>query len=57
MADEAFWAGDKQAEGKLKDLITGAHHFIEFKGKEPVLVENHTRLLVIGNQDPHQKPG
>jgi hypothetical protein len=22
-ADEGFWAGDKKAEGKLKDLVTG----------------------------------
>jgi hypothetical protein len=50
-ADEAFWAGDKQSEGKLKDLITGNRYFIEFKGKEPVPVDNNIRLLVCGNQD------
>jgi hypothetical protein len=50
-ADEAFWAGDKAAEGKLKDLVTGTEHFIEFKGKEPVPVANFVRLLVTGNPD------
>src|SRR4029079_7777191 len=25
--DEAFWAGDHAAEGKLKDLVTGDHQF------------------------------
>jgi Family of unknown function (DUF5906) len=47
--DESFWAGDHAAEGKLKDLITGNCQFIEFKGKEPIKVRNHVRLLVTGN--------
>jgi hypothetical protein len=50
-ADEGFWAGDHAAEGKLKDLITGHSHHIEFKGKEPIRVQNYVRLLVTGNQD------
>jgi hypothetical protein len=50
-AEEAFWAGDHRAEGKLKDLVTGDHHFIEHKGKEPIRVPNHVRLLVTGNPD------
>lgn len=49
--DEAFWSGDKQAEGQLKDLITGNHHVIEHKGKEPYTVENRTRIVIIGNED------
>ena len=49
--DEAFWAGDKAAEGKLKDLITGYHQFIEFKGKEAIRISNYVRLLVTGNAD------
>ena len=47
--DEAFWAGDKAAEGKLKDLVTGNHQFIEFKGKEVIRILNYVRLLVSGN--------
>ena len=50
-ADEGFWAGDHAAEGKLKDLITGTDHLIEYKGKEPVKVRNYSRLLVTGNPD------
>jgi hypothetical protein len=42
--DEAFWSGDKQAEGTLKDLITGRDHVIEHKGKEPYTVANKTRV-------------
>lgn len=49
--DEAAWPGDKSAEGKLKGLITGRHHNIEHKGKEPFKVDNLTRVVVIGNED------
>jgi len=49
--DEAFWSGDKQAEGQLKDLITGGHHVIEHKGQEPYRVENLTRVVIIGNEE------
>ncbi len=49
--DEAFWSGDKQAEGVIKDLITGREHVIEHKGKEPYTVANRTRVVIIGNED------
>lgn len=49
--DEAFWSGDKQAEGTLKDLITGTNHVIEHKGKETYSVDNCTRVCIIGNED------
>ena len=48
--DEAFWSGDKQAEGTLKDLITGASHVVEHKGKEPYAVDNLARIAIIGNE-------
>ena len=50
-ADEGFWAGDKAAEGKIRDMISGKTHPIELKGKESEWVENHMRLLVIGNEE------
>jgi hypothetical protein len=50
-ADEAFWAGDHAAEGKLKDMITGFTLPIEFKGIEIIRVRSHVRLLVTGNPD------
>ena len=49
--DEAFWSGDKQAEGILKDLITGKEHVVEHKGKEPFTVSNLTRVAILGNED------
>jgi len=48
-ADEAFWAGDRSAEGKLKDMISGKQHPIEFKGKEAFWVANYMRLFITGN--------
>jgi hypothetical protein len=50
-ADEAFWAGDRSAEGKLKDMISGKRHPIEFKGKEAFWVANYMRLFITGNPD------
>lgn len=50
-AEEAFWAGDKQAEGTLKDLITGDTLMIEYKGIDPVPVRNLVRLLATTNHD------
>jgi hypothetical protein len=50
-ADEAFWAGDRGAEGKLKDMISGKRHPIEFKGKEAIWVANYMRLFITGNPD------
>jgi hypothetical protein len=49
--DEAFWSGDKQAEGTMKDLITGNTHQVEHKGKESYSVQNCTRIVIIGNED------
>jgi hypothetical protein len=48
-ADEGFWAGDKQAEGRLKGLVTSRQHMIERKGVDPVPVRNLIRLLVTSN--------
>lgn len=48
-ADEGFWAGDKQAEGRLKGLITSDRQMIEMKGKDPIQVPNYVRLLVTSN--------
>ena len=42
---------DKKAEGKLKDLVTGKTHPIEFKGKEAFWINNYVRLFVTGNPD------
>jgi hypothetical protein len=49
--DEAFWAGDHTTEGKIRDLVTGERHPIEFKGLEAFFVRNYVRLFVTGEQD------
>jgi hypothetical protein len=47
--DESFWAGDRAAEGRIKDLVTGDNHYVEFKGKDPIRLRNYIRLFVSGN--------
>lgn len=49
-ADEALWAGNKEAEGKLKDLITSLDHMIEVKGIEPILMRNFIHLILTSNE-------
>ncbi|WP_346221058.1 primase-helicase family protein [Fulvimarina sp. MAC3] len=50
-ADEAVWAGDKHAEGRLKGLVTSTSQMIEAKGVDPVKLDNHLRLLMTSNSD------
>jgi len=50
-ADEAVWAGDKAAEGRLKGLITSPRQAIEAKGIDPIWVENYVRLILTSNED------
>jgi hypothetical protein len=50
-ADEAFWAGDHTAEGKLRGLVTGDQHPIELKGFEVFFVSNYVRLFICGDRD------
>ncbi|TPW27793.1 hypothetical protein FJU08_18855 [Martelella alba] len=49
-AEEAVWAGDKNAEGRLKGLITSKTHMIEAKGVDPVQLPNFIRLLMTSNE-------
>lgn len=51
MAEEAFWAGDKAAEGKLKDLATGTNMSYERKGLDPYDGKNYTRIMIASNED------
>lgn len=50
-ADEAFWAGDRQAEGTLNALITEETHNIELKGIDPITVKNYMHLIIASNHD------
>ncbi len=50
-ADEAFWAGDKAAEGKLKSMITEPTINIEMKGKDAFPIKNNLHMLFATNND------
>ncbi len=49
--DEGFWAGDKQAEGKLKSLVTSRQQMIEPKNVDAVFMDNFVRLYISSNND------
>jgi hypothetical protein len=49
-ADEAVWAGDKAAEGRLKGLITSPKQQIEAKGVDPIPLPNYVRLVMTSNE-------
>ena len=49
--DEGFWAGDKQAEGILKNLVTEPFITVEQKGKDIVRVKNHVNLIMASNNE------
>lgn len=51
VCEEAFWAGSKDAEGALKNLITEAELTIEQKGLDAYSAPNYSRLLMISNND------
>jgi hypothetical protein len=50
-AEEAVWAGDKHAEGRLKGLITSRFQMIEQKGIDPIRLENFVRVMMTSNED------
>ncbi len=49
-ADEAVWAGDKAAEGKLKGLITAETQMVEPKGLDPIRMKNYLRIMMTSNE-------
>ncbi|MGQ4273423.1 primase-helicase family protein [Terrihabitans sp. B22-R8] len=50
-AEEAVWAGDKAAEGRLKGLVTSKFQMIEAKGIDPIRLDNFVRLIMTSNED------
>lgn len=50
-ADEAYWPGDKGAEGSLKRLVTEPDLFIEAKGRDGVTVSNMLHIIMASNED------
>lgn len=49
-ADEAVWAGDKVAEGRLKGLITSPINTIEVKGIDGIRMDNFVHLIQTSNE-------
>jgi hypothetical protein len=49
-AEEAVWAGDKAAEGRLKGLVTSRFQMIENKGVDPIRLDNYVRLVMTSNE-------
>lgn len=49
--DEGFWAGNKQAEGALKAIITEPTIMCEPKGVNAFKVDNHINLIMASNND------
>jgi len=47
--EEGFWAGDKKAEGVLKDMITSPTRRIERKFMDPIELPNLGRLFITSN--------
>jgi hypothetical protein len=59
-ADEAIWAGNREAEQVLKSLITDEKMMVEPKGVNSFLVKNHLDFIFGSNNDwavPIQKRG
>ena len=50
-ADEAYWNGDKKAEGILKNLVTEPKITIERKGIDSVSMDSFLRVVLITNND------
>jgi len=50
-ADEAFWAGDKEGESRLKSIITEPTIAFESKGRDVVSGQNCIHLIVASNSE------
>ena len=49
--NEAFWAGDHEAEAKLKEYITDGHFEYEGKFENPVYAKNMLHVVITGNAE------
>jgi hypothetical protein len=50
-ADEAVWAGDKAAEGRLKGLITSDVQLVEAKRVDPIRMPNYVHCIMTSNEN------
>lgn len=51
IAEEGFFAGDKEADSVIKNLITGSTFMMERKGIDAVKASNHIHLIVATNAE------
>jgi hypothetical protein len=51
LADEAFWAGDKQGESTLKSLLTEPTIMVENKGIDPTPWRNRLHVIMLANAE------
>jgi hypothetical protein len=49
--DEGFWAGDKQAAGAIRNLVTEPTLNVEPKGKDIFKVKNNVNIIIASNSD------
>jgi len=49
--EEGFWAGDRSANGQLKNLATSGEIFVNPKHKDGGMVESFHRVIVTSNED------
>ena len=49
--DEAFFAGNQKSAGTIKTIITSHQHTIEYKGREPICLDNYTRILITSEKE------
>lgn len=49
--EEAFWGGNKAAEGIIKTLVTSRTVRIERKGQDSFEIDSYLRLAILGNED------
>jgi len=51
VAEESFWAGDKNDEGPLKDMITSDTLTVEAKGIDAVEIRSLCRIIMVTNSE------
>lgn len=51
LADEAFWAGDKQGESTLKAMLTEPSLMIEQKGVDAIPWKNRLHVVMLANSE------
>lgn len=50
-ADEAFWAGNKEGESVLKQLVTEPTLTYEGKGRDAITGKNHVHIIMASNNE------